>query len=301
MAAAPLRALSRAARDLGSDLGRSPLPERGPFEVRDAIRAFNTMQARLRTFVTERTRILASITHDLQTPLTRLRLRLEKVDDPALRSRLIDDLGGMQVLIRQGLDLFRGTRMQEPFARVALDSLLESVVEDAAEGGWPAVLRQRCGYDVEAQPQALQRCLANLLDNAIKYGSSAEVSASLEAGAIYVRIRDHGPGIPPDKLQTVFEPFVRLESAFSAASGIGLGLTIAKTLAEQNDAELRLSNHSDGGLEVCLILYRGLVPVCQQPSDGRACDVGSTVNTDTAAGLEPGTAARAQPVADPVE
>jgi signal transduction histidine kinase len=261
MVTAPLRDLSRAARALGGDLARSPLPEHGPFEVRDSIRAFNTMQATLRDFIAERTRILACITHDLQTPLTRLRLRLEKVGDPALRSRLVDDLGSMQGLIRQGLEFCRGGRPEEPFARIALDTLLECVVEDAAEGGKDAALVERCGHDVEAQPKALQRSLANLLDNALKYGGAARVSAVKQEDAIYIRIRDFGPGIPPEKLEVVFEPFHRLENARSTATpGVGLGLTIAKNLATQNGAELTLRNHPEGGLEAALVLRRGLVP-----------------------------------------
>ncbi len=261
MAAAPLGDLSRAAQALGGDLDRSPLPERGPYEVRNAIRAFNAMQQKLRDNMVERTRILASITHDLQTPLTRLRLRLEKVDDVALRSRLIDDLDGMQVMIKQGLDLCRGTQSEEPFVSIELDSLLESIVEDAAEGGKPISLIRRSGYDVEAQPSALQRCLANLLDNAMNHGGGAEVSAVMEKGAIHIRIRDFGPGIPPQHLHSVFEPFVRLGSAPSrSAGGVGLGLTIAKALAEKNDAILTLANHPDGGLEASLVLHRGLVP-----------------------------------------
>jgi signal transduction histidine kinase len=261
MVTAPLRDLSRAARALGGDLARSPLPEHGPFEVRDSIRAFNTMQATLRDFIAERTRILACITHDLQTPLTRLRLRLEKVSDPALRSRLVDDLGSMQGLIRQGLEFCRGGRPEEPFARIALDTLLECVVEDAAEGGKDAALVERCGHDVEAQPKALQRCLANLLDNALKYGGAARVSAVRQDDAIYIRIRDFGPGIPPEKLEVVFEPFHRLENARSTATpGVGLGLTIAKNLATQNGAELTLRNHPEGGLEAAVVLRRGLVP-----------------------------------------
>jgi signal transduction histidine kinase len=260
MAAAPLTDLSLAARALGGDLDRSPLAERGPYEVRNAIRAFNTMQQKLRDNVVERTRILASLTHDLQTPMTRLRLRLEKVDDIALRSRLIDDLDGMQSLIKQGLDLCRGTQSEEPFVSIALDSLLESVVEDAAEGGKPISLVQRSGYDVEAQPSALQRCLANLLDNALNYGGGAEVSAAMEEGEIHIRIRDFGPGIPTEHLDSVFEPFVRLDgSSTRSVGGIGLGLTIAKALAEKNDARLILSNHPHGGLEASLILRRGLV------------------------------------------
>jgi signal transduction histidine kinase len=270
MAAAPLRDLSRAARELGRDLDRTPLPERGPYEVRDAIRAFNLMQAKLRDHVVERTRILASITHDLQTPLTRLRLRIEKVADPALRSRLIDDLGGMLALVRQGLDYHRGNESEEPFVRLALDSLLDSVVEDAAEGGRPATLVQRSGYDIEGKPRALQRCLANLLDNALKYGGSAEVSARVEGDSVRIRIRDFGPGIPAEKLESVFEPFVRLETARPATGGVGLGLTIARALAQKSEAELVLANHPQGGLEACLTIRRGLIPSEAAPSQASA-------------------------------
>jgi signal transduction histidine kinase len=260
MAAAPLNDLSRAARALGGDLNRLPLLERGPHEVRDAVRAFNAMQAKLRDHVIERTHILASITHDLQTPLTRLRLKLEKVADIALRSRLIDDLDRMQALIRQSLDFSRGNQIEEPFVPLVLDSLLQSVVQDAAEGGRAVALVECSGYDVEARPQALQRCLANLLENAVVHGGSAEVSAKLVNGEVQVRIRDHGPGIPPDQLETVFDPFVRLGSSPArAAAGVGLGLTIARQLAQENDAELKLTNHQAGGLEARLILRRGVV------------------------------------------
>jgi len=266
MAAAPLNDLSRAASALGGDLNRLPLVERGPREVRDALRAFNAMQTKLRDHVIDRTHILASITHDLQTPLTRLRLKLERVEDIALRSRLIDDLNRMQALVRQGLDFSRGNQAEEPFVLLVLDSLLESVVHDAAEGGCAVTLVKHSGYDVEARPQALQRCLANLLENAVNHGGSAEVSATQLSGEVHVRIRDHGPGIPPDQLEAVFEPFVRLGSASSGrAGGVGLGLTIARQLAQKNDAELLLTNHPAGGLEACLILRRGVVPSAPSP------------------------------------
>jgi signal transduction histidine kinase len=261
MAAAPLNDLSRAARALGGDLNRLPLLERGPREVRDALRAFNAMQAKLRDHVIERTHILASITHDLQTPLTRLRLKLERVADIALRSRLIDDVDRMHALIRQGLDFSRGNQTEEPFVPLVLDSLLESVAQDAAEGGHAVALLECSGYDVEARPQALQRCLANLLDNAVNHGGSAEVSATQANGEVHVCIRDHGPGIPPEQLDAVFEPFVRLGSSPArTAAGVGLGLTIARQLAHKNDAELLLANHPAGGLEARLILRRGVVP-----------------------------------------
>jgi len=259
MAAAPLGELSRAARSLEGNLDSSPLREHGPREVREAARAFNSMQASLRANIVERTRILASIAHDLQTPLTRLRLRCEKVDDPALRSRLIDDLNGMQVLVRQGIDFYRSNQTEEPFTRLALDSLLESVVEDATEDGRQVTLTSRSGCDVEARPHALQRCLTNLVDNALNYGGATEVSAEYRDGEVRVRIRDHGPGIPADKLGAVFEPFVRLGDLPSQSSGaVGLGLSIARALAQKNDAELTLTNHPDGGLEACLSLRRGI-------------------------------------------
>ena len=266
MAAAPIADLSRAARLLGVDLDRSPLPERGPYEVREAIRAFNTMQAKLRESVLERTRILASVTHDLQTPLTRLRLRLEKVKDPALRSRLIDDLASMQALIQQGLDYYRGDQADEPFVPLALDSLLESLVEDASADGDRVKLLRRSGHDVDAPPNALQRCLANLLDNALKYGGSAEIAADVENGALTIRIRDHGAGIPPEQLEAVFEPFVRLETGpHRSVGGMGLGLTITRTLAQKCDAQLTLVNHPEGGLEARLVLHRGLTPSTDGP------------------------------------
>jgi signal transduction histidine kinase len=144
---------------------------------------------------------------------------------------------------------------------LVLDSLLESVVHDAAEGGRAVALVECSGCDVQARPQALQRCLANLLENAVNHGGSAEVSAKRVNGEVHVRIRDHGPGIPPDQLEAVFDPFVRLGSSPSrTAAGVGLGLTIARQLAQKNDAELVLANHPAGGLEACLILRRGVVP-----------------------------------------
>jgi signal transduction histidine kinase len=255
MAAAPLDDLARAATELGNDLDRRPLPETGPVEVRDAAKAFNQMQTRLRASVVERTQLLASITHDLQTPMTRLRLRLEKVGDAALRSRLIDDLGVMQALIREGLDYARNTQSTEPLARLDLDHLLELVVEDAAVGGKPVRFIGGCGAEAEVRARALQRCLANLIDNAVKYGGATEVSAQLAGDDVDIRIRDRGPGIPADKLAHVFEPFVRVASeATSAIDGIGLGLAIARTLAERNGASLTLRNHPEGGLEARLIL-----------------------------------------------
>lgn len=255
MTGAPIRHLADAARQLGSRLDREPLAETGPKEVREAAQAFNAMQTKLQHNFAERTHLLAAITHDLQTPLTRLRLRLEKVEDEALRERLVGDLAAMQALIREGLDLARSADTTERFVVLDLDSMLESLVEDEAGAGRRAVFIQGAGRDVKVRAQALRRCLANLIDNAIAYGDSAEVSAAAQGGSIAVRVRDHGPGIAPDKLEAVFEPMVRLEDSRSRETGgSGLGLAIARRLAQQNGGELTLENHPDGGCVAVLVL-----------------------------------------------
>lgn len=257
MAGAPLSQLADAARKLGRDLDRDPLPEDGPREVRDAAQAFNVMQQRLRRTVTERTHMLAAITHDLQTPLTRLRLRLEKVQDEELRAQLVRDLAAMQALIREGLDLARSSDSSEPVVTLDLDSMLESLVDDEAGAGRDAVFVRGCGCDIEVRAQALRRVLANLIDNAIAYGGKAEVSADRQGDDVVIRIRDHGPGVPEAELETVFEPLYRLESSRSRETGgSGLGLTIARTLAEKGGGKLTLANHPQGGLEAALVLPR---------------------------------------------
>jgi signal transduction histidine kinase len=255
MTGAPIRHLAQAARELGGRLDRDPLPETGPREVRDAAQAFNAMQQKLQHTLAERTHLLAAITHDLQTPLTRLRLRLEKVEDGELRDRLVGDLAAMQALIREGLDLARSSETTEPFVVLDLDSLLQSLVEDEAGAGRNAVFLHGAGRDVRVRAQALRRCLVNLIDNAIAYGDRAEVSAAEDGGDLVITVRDHGPGIPEGQLEAVFDPMVRLEDSRSRETGgTGLGLTIARRLAGQNGGTLTLANHPEGGCVAQLVL-----------------------------------------------
>lgn len=255
MATRPLRQLEQAAIELGRDIGQEPLPERGPTEVANAARAFNAMQARIHKHIQERTRILAAITHDLQTPLTRLRLRLEKVPDDTLREKLIADLSATQDMVREGLDLARSMDSAEKPQPLDLDSLLDSVCADAADAGQNVTLAGKIGASVMARPGALKRCLTNLLDNAVKYGGAAQVSASREGAQAVIRLRDHGPGIPEAYLETVFEPFYRMETSRSRETGgTGLGLPIARNIAEKHGGTLRLRNHPSGGLEAILAL-----------------------------------------------
>ena len=250
IAGAPLKRLSKAAAELGQDLDRAPVDVSGPAEVRGAAEAFNAMQRRLQQHVSERTNMLAAITHDLQTPLTRIRLRLEKVEDEPLREKLVADLGDMKALIDEGLELARSAETSEPKVMLDLDSLLESLVEDAVDAGGNAVFEQGCQAVMQLRPLAIGRLFSNLIENALKHGGSARVAATKIGGDVIVRVRDSGPGLPEDMLEKVFDPFVRVESSRSRETGgAGLGLTIARTLAEKNGATLRLRNHPEGGLE----------------------------------------------------
>lgn len=255
MATRPIRQLAQAASRLGSDIDHAPLAETGPTEIRQAAHAFNAMQGRIRRQIQHRTHMLAAITHDLQTPLTRMRLRLEKVSDPGLQQKLIDDLGVMHGMVREGLDLARSMDSSEKIQALDIDSLLDSVCADAADAGQDVTLQGSTRAFVMAQPGALRRCLTNLIDNACKYGKSARVTIALEQQKIAIRIRDQGPGIAEAELEAVFEPFYRLETSRSRdTGGTGLGLTIALNIAENHHGQLRLRNLPEGGLEVLLEL-----------------------------------------------
>lgn len=257
----PLQQLARAASALGQDINRPPLPEHGSVEIRQATQAFNAMQSRIRQHIGQRTHMLAAITHDLQTPVTRLRLRLEKVKDAELREKLIGDLSAMQFMIREGLDLARSMDTSEPVVQTDLESLLDSICEDGQDAGQKISFRGQPGLKVMARPQALRRCLTNLVDNAVKYGQCASVylkaGEQQDAHLVHIYVRDQGPGIPQAYLQQVLEPFFRLETSRSRDSGgTGLGLTIAQNITEQHGGQLRLKNLDGGGLEVRVSLPR---------------------------------------------
>jgi signal transduction histidine kinase len=255
MATRPLKQLALAATELGGDINRPPLVEQGPAEVRDAAAAFNAMQTRIRRYVEERTEMLAAIAHDLQTPLTRLRLRLEKVNDAELRDKLVDDLASMQIMIREGLDLATSIDAGGLMQRVDVDSLLSSVCADAVDAGHDVTLAGQTRASILAIPGALQRCLTNLIDNAVKYGGYARVTAGCEARDVVIRVADGGSGIPEAQLERVFDPFYRLETSRSRETGgTGLGLTIARNIAHKHGGTLTLRNKPGGGLECLLVL-----------------------------------------------
>jgi signal transduction histidine kinase len=255
MTTRPLKQLAQAAKDLGQDINRAPLALAGASEIRQASAAFNAMQARIRQYIFQRTQMLAAITHDLQTPLTRMRLRLEKVGDQELRERLIGDLSAMQQMVREGLDLARSMDTTETMQMLDLDSLLDSVCADATDADQDVTLAGRANLAMLGRPLDLRRCLVNLIDNAVKYGQQARVMVDRAGGAARIRIRDDGPGIAGRELAKVFDPFYRVEGSRSRESGgTGLGLTIARNIAEQHGGTITLANHPDGGLEATLML-----------------------------------------------
>jgi signal transduction histidine kinase len=255
----PLSQLAQAATDLGQNINRPALIEQGTTEILLATKAFNAMQNRIRQHIQQRTHMLAAITHDLQTPLTRLRLRLEKVGDAELRDKLIEDLSAMQFMVKEGLDLARSIDSNGPLKPLDIDSLLDSVCADASDAGQDVSLEGKSKITIMARPQSLQRCLTNLIDNAVKYGHRARLSTETAEIAgkkfLHILIQDGGNGIPADEQHRVFEPFYRIESSRSRdTGGTGLGLTIAQNIAQQHGGSLQLSNLPQGGLQVRLIL-----------------------------------------------
>jgi signal transduction histidine kinase len=253
----PLKALADAADELGRNLDRTPMPERGPLEVERAARAFNTMQARLAGSVRERSATLAAMSHDLQTPVTRLRLRAELLEDGELKKKIAQDVEEMQAMIRATLDFMRGSESAERVQPVDVTALLESLQADAAELGGQVTLEGSTARPFVGRPQALKRCLGNLIDNALKYGKSATLLVEDDRERLVIRVRDRGPGIPETELERVFEPFYRLEiSRGRDTGGTGLGLSIARNVAQLHGGTLILRNTKDVGLEAVLTLPR---------------------------------------------
>jgi signal transduction histidine kinase len=252
----PLSALARAAEAVGRDLRQPPLVERGSREVRDAARAFNTMQERMQRHVDSRTRVLAAMSHDLKTPLTRLRLRMATLDDVDLQFRVDRDLDEMEGMVHGALTLLRGLNDDEPAEAVDINELLSTLQGEFAELGTPFEVRGRARLLYAGKPMALKRCLTNLISNATKFGGGVSVQVE-DGAAVIISVRDQGPGIPPEHLVHVFEPFYRVESSRNRdTGGTGLGLCIARDIAQAHGGALTLSNLPQGGLQATLTLPR---------------------------------------------
>lgn len=251
----PLGQLANAADAVGRGSSVEPLPEVGGRELRAATRAFNSMQERLRRYFDSRTRVLAAMSHDMRTPLTRLRLRVESIEDEQLRARCTADLDEMSNMIRGALAMFRGLNDEEPATAIDINALLEALRDEHVELGGTVTLSGRVNQPYSGKLLALKRCLGNLIQNAIQYGHEAHIVVE-DGTALVIRIRDRGPGIPAESLDQVFEPFFRLESSRNRdTGGTGLGLSIARDIAQAHGGKLTLRN-VEGGLEAELRLPR---------------------------------------------
>lgn len=254
----PLKLFAAKASEIGRDLNSPPLDEDGPQEVRGAARAFNQMQHRLQRLISGRTEMLAAISHDMRTPLARLRLRIEFLEDGEERTRLLRTLDEMERMVLSVLEFLRGSAPTEQPREVDIAALVDSICLDMAstgmavswEGHYPS-LRLLC------RPSALRRAIENLVDNAVRHGGAAVVAIRHDSREIRIQVRDRGPGIPEDQLGRVLQPFIRGDNSRSKdTGGHGLGLSTALTIAHAHGGSLSLCNHPAGGLLATLHLPR---------------------------------------------
>jgi signal transduction histidine kinase len=269
--AAPIEEFSRAAERLGVDASATapPLPESGPRELRTTIRAFNLMQERLRRFVEDRTQMLAAMSHDLRTPLNRLRLRAEFIEDAEQQRKMFIDLEAMNVMIDSTLAFVRDDAGREERRLVDLGILVEDVCEDATDAGGTVSYSGPLGMNIHCRPIAIGRAITNMVDNAVKYGGGARVRVLHMQERVVIEVEDEGPGIPSDELEKVFVPFYRLERSRNAATGgVGLGLSAARTIAREHGGDISLANRHGGGLSARMELpyFYGTTSAFRQPS-----------------------------------
>jgi signal transduction histidine kinase len=250
----PVRLLAEAADRLGRDVNAPPLPEKGPSEVATAARAFNVMAGRIQRFVADRTQMLAAIGHDLRTPITRLRLRAEFMDDDEQRRKMLSDLDEMEQMIAATLAFARDDAAAEPASAIDLAALCRTVADEAADAR--PELAEAIAFEgpdrltVRARPIALKRAIANLVSNALAYGGAARLRLDPPAGgAVRLSVEDDGPGVPEAELEAVFAPFRRLEASRNRETGgTGLGLTIARNILRAHGGDVVLANRPGGGL-----------------------------------------------------
>jgi len=255
----PLSVLAGAAEELGRNIERPPLPETGTVELARASRALNIMQDRLKRYVETRLKALGAMSHDLKTPITRMRLRAEMLEDAELKTRFVRDLDAMQQMVGSTLDYMRGlSDGGEEVSAIDLNALISRLKQDAEEAGHTVTVAGESPGPVMGRAQALKRCLQNLLDNALAYGRRADITVRGEGRSVNVAISDQGPGIPESDIERVFDPFYRVEGSRNRNSGgSGLGLSIARNIAQAHGGAVRLRNLPQGGLEATLVLPRG--------------------------------------------
>lgn len=270
----PLRDLALAAERFSLDQVPEPLHESGPIEVRHAARAFNTMGERIQRLVAERMQALAAVSHDLRTPITRLRLRSELLEDEATRDLIDADLSEMEGMIDSTLEFLRGGISHETVRPIDIVTVIETIVDQYADQGRHITLSGVSHGRVLGRLLALKRAFWNVIGNAVKYADQAWVTVNETPSSLSISVEDNGPGIPEDEMERMFQPFVRLEeSRGRETGGSGLGLTIARAAVRSHGGEISLSNRPEGGLRVLITLPKH--DVSQQPAEGQPVVVAS--------------------------
>ena len=254
---APLRDLRLAAERFGPSDQGEPLPPRGPDDVAALIAAYNALRRRVVAMLDEKDRMLGAIGHDLRTPLAALRVRVESVEDDTDRTRMIETITDMNRTLEDILSLARLGRPSEPPTEVDLAALVDAVVDDFRDLGEPVTLEESERIRVRLRPALMRRAVRNLIENAVKYGEAAHVRLVASPGSVAIEVADRGPGIPPDRLADVFDPFTRLEhSRNRETGGIGLGLALAEAIVRDAGGQVTLTNRSEGGLAATITLPR---------------------------------------------
>jgi len=259
----PLEHMAQVASRFAEAIHLEALPETGSAEMRRTARAINDMQSRIQKYLEDRTRLFAGISHDLKTPITRLKLRTELLEDAALQADFHEDLDELDEMVKNALQAVRDTHIHENLSAVCLPTLIKRLTAGVAE----RVLWQETPVSVNAKPLALRRALGNLLDNGLRYGDRVDIEVQCHEGIATISLRDHGPGIPAQALSTLGEPYLRLEHGrLRNPGGHGLGLSLARELIESQDGLLVLSNHPGGGLVASVSLPLALRPESADPS-----------------------------------
>jgi signal transduction histidine kinase len=251
----PIERLAAAVRQFGLNPQAPPIAETGPRELQEVVETFNAMQGQIQKFVAYRTMMLAAISHDLRTPLTRMRLRGEFIEDPEQQARLFRDVDEMQTMVDEALAFFRDDAICEETTSFDLPHVLLTIANDYADQDIDIGYAGPAHAVYRGRPFALKRAFTNLIDNAAKYAKAPEIELSCEEAALVVAIRDRGPGIPPDALDNVFRPYYRIDKSRNRTTGgVGLGLTVAQAIVQGHGGEIILENRPGGGLEARIVL-----------------------------------------------
>jgi signal transduction histidine kinase len=251
----PIERLAAAVRQFGLNPRAPPIAETGPRELQEVVETFNAMQAQIQKFVDYRTMMLAAMSHDLRTPLTRMRLRGEFIEDQEQQARLFRDVDEMQNMVDEALAFFRDDATAEETTSIDLPRVLLTIANDYADQGIDIGYAGPAHAVYRGRPFALKRAFTNVIDNAAKYAKTPEIELSCEDAALVVAIRDRGPGIPPDALDNVFRPYYRVDKSRNRTTGgVGLGLTVAQAIVQGHGGEIVLKNRPEGGLEARIVL-----------------------------------------------